>query len=64
MACADIRKLWKLFDKETAIGELWYLVPVFQKKFSGMFIYNILDLSDVKIFTTMKWLMVLFEVLL
>ena len=41
MACADIRKLWKLFDKKAAIGELWYLVPGFQKKFSGMFIYNI-----------------------
>ena len=41
MACADIWKLWKLFDKKAAIGELWYLVPGFQKKFSGMFIYNI-----------------------
>ena len=37
MACADIRKLWKLFDKETAIGELWYLVPVFKINFQVYF---------------------------
>ena len=28
MACPDIRKLGKLFDKKTTIRELWYLVPV------------------------------------
>ena len=28
MACSDIRKLGKLFDKKTTIRELWYLVPV------------------------------------
>ena len=28
VACSDIRKLRKLFDKKTTIRELWYLVPV------------------------------------
>ena len=28
VACPDIRKLGKLFDKKTTIRELWYLVPV------------------------------------
>ena len=38
MACADIRKLWKLFDdKETAIGELWHLVPVLKINFQVYF---------------------------
>ena len=28
VACSDIRKLGKLFDKKSTIRELWYLVPV------------------------------------